>query len=99
MQPAHRRRADEVGVRDAERIQELEEIRGHLIEGVGPRGNFGCAVRPNVVTQDAIVLRQHRGVVVPQGERRAQRMRERQHGRPGWTFEAGSWSACRLSVI
>jgi len=77
-----------VGLRDAERIQQLEEIRGHLLERVGTRGNVGGPVPSHVVAQHAIALGQRRRMVVPQGEGGAQGMRQGQHGGARRTFEA-----------
>jgi hypothetical protein len=78
----------EVRLRDAEGVQESEEIVRHLIERVGSHRDLGVAVAAHVVPEHAVLPREGPHVVVPQSERNAQRMRQRDDGRTGAALEA-----------
>src|SRR5713101_4895547 len=79
-EPAHGD-AHEVRLPDAERIQEIEEIARHLLEGIRSRRDIGAAVSAHVVAQDTESLREGRHVVVPERERDAQEMGQGDDGR------------------
>ena len=59
----------------------------HLLEGVGTRRDLGAAVAAHVVAQHTVLLRERRHMVVPEGERGAEPVGQRDDGSAGGAFK------------
>ena len=79
--------ADEVRLRDAQRLQEAVEVVGHLLEGVGAGGYRGAAVPAHVVTEDVVAVPQRGRLRVPQVEIGGEGVAERDDRRVDRTLD------------